>query len=153
MDNRSFEYCAQQIGFTGFALVSPYWASKLRPDIFSSPFMAVSLTGSIDDVQTKFECEAYTVTFQDGDQVRCLAKTKDALIERIKWITGAKVNKVELYVNSSQPQANQAEVKAKREREANIKRLQAVAAQDLPSHDCSERREILDAKKALESLL
>lgn len=136
MDNRSFKYCSEQIGFTGFALISPYWASKLRPDIFSSSYMAVSLSGSIDDVQTKFDCKAYTVTFNDGQQVRCLSRSKKGLTERIEWIAGVKVNKVELYVNSAQPQANQSEVKAKREREANIKRLQAVHIKRLDGERC-----------------
>jgi len=111
MDNRTFEYCSQQIGFTGFALISPHWASKLRPDIFSNAQMAVSLHGNTTDIEIQFECKSYMVTFQDGGTVKCISRSCDALIQRIQWLTGEDVAKVQHYITTPKQEVNRAELK------------------------------------------
>ncbi|MDO9206519.1 hypothetical protein [Methylotenera sp.] len=152
MDNRVFKYCAQQIGFTGFVLVSPHWARKVRPDIFSNASLAVSLHGDGKEVETLFDCKTYMVTFEDGDTVRCLARSEDALTKRVEWLTGARVVKVERYINVPEKKVNQAELKAVADKLAKINTLRELSAQYLPSHDCPKRSEILEAKKQLENL-
>ena len=139
-------YAAQCLSGSGFAILDSRIAWQLRPDLWASgqdcamSGWAIEVPGT---VRISVEIAGY-------GRVRILTRSTDNLARRIEWIVGAKVEHLEEVSEAEKPSDHQVEwrsaVAARAEAE-RLEKLRALAAQELPSHECHLRKEILRARE------
>jgi hypothetical protein len=153
MDNLAAKYCADQIGFTGFVLASAGLAARLRPDLFGSAQQALGLYDDLLKGLVLFNVQPYQVTFVSGETAECWSKTKKDLSDRIEYLTGLEVLAIEPITKTEKiNQKPFMEMTAEMEKVEKIRGLKKTAAENLPLHDCPNRRVILAAREELQRL-
>lgn len=146
MTTKTKQYAIQSLAACGFAVMRSTVAWQLRPDLWSSAqdcgvgFAKVEIEGT----------QRLNVTLAGIGDVPVLTRSLDRLAERIEWITGYKVLKIEVEqtgesAKKSAPTITEGQKKATE----RIEKTKALAVQELPTHDCSLRREILMARSEI----
>ena len=153
MSNPYHVYVHSQLAAAGFCILSSTWAWRLRPDLWST---AQACAG--DYRRTTVEgAHRRRATLADGSDVGVLARSLDALNLRISWVTGLEVTalapEAEPATASEQADASAFAQQARaRQAAEKLAKLKALATEDLPAHDCFQRRAILKARVDLAGL-
>ncbi|MFZ2855791.1 MAG: hypothetical protein WAZ34_16960 [Rhodocyclaceae bacterium] len=149
MTTKTTLYAHQCLAASGFAVMHSEVAWKLRPDLWGSGQECGMHFGRVDiaDVQRK------TATLTGIGPVLVLTRSPDMLEKRIEWVTGIKVEKIEI----EQPVApkdfsQRAKSDAQKVAIDKLARLHELAAQEPPSHDCAIRRDVLAARAELDRM-
>lgn len=117
-------------------------AWHLRPDLWGS---AQECGASFSRTEIEGTQRLNVTLFGMGD-VPVLTRSLDRLAERIEWITGYKVLKIEAEQTGGSAQESAPTItEGQKKAVERIEKTKALAAQELP-HDCSLRREILLAR-------
>lgn len=139
-------YVAQCLAGSGFAVLDSRIAWQLRPDLWASG-QDCAMSGWAIDVPGTVRMSAEIAGY---GRVRILARSADNLAQRIEWIVGAKVEHLEAVSEAEKPSDDQAAwqsaVAARAEAE-RLEKLRALAAQEVPGHECHLRKEILRARE------
>lgn len=163
----ALKYAQQQLAATGFAILDATVAATLRPDLFNNGLEAAGLLGEAKrrgGYGSLLRVMTLHVTLEGVDRsADVLVRSADRLEERIEELTGFAVTSLDRQDISSGPQrrmrqemkeyhaAAVAHRRAEIAREDELAKLSALAKQELPSHECARRREILKARRALAS--
>lgn len=93
-------------------------------------------------------CERYIAKLASGRTVNVFARSADALPRRIEWVIGEAVIDLTNAEREQQPAA------VRPAPPSNDKRakLEALAMQEPPAHDCALRKDILAARRELEAM-
>lgn len=149
MTTKTKQYAIQSLAACGFAVMRSTVAWKLRPDLWGSAqdcgvsFAKVEIEGTL----------RLTVTLAGIGAVPVLTRSLDRLAERIEWVTGVRVEKIEAeqpaaVVGNAQP----AFIESQRAAADQLARTKALAATEPPLHDCALRRDILKARADVERM-
>lgn len=143
MSNKATLYTHQCLAGAGFAVINSQIAWRLRPDLFA--------TGEDCAAEMRKRVEADGVvklvaTIEDVGDCRVLARSARNLAQRIEDVVGFKVTAISEY---AEPAMIQVTARTVDPRDAQLAKLRALAAQDLPAHECHARREILAARAEL----
>lgn len=148
--NKSKLYATQALAACGFAVMASVVAYRLRPDLWASgQDCAFDFKGSGLLIDGAFRVMAIV----DGvGTFPVLTRSRDQLAQRIEWVTGFKVERIEdePAAQDAAPtnQVTAAEIRAREQ----LARIKALAAQELPAHDCALRKDILAARAELERM-
>ena len=146
MSTKTKQYAIQSLAACGFAVMRSTVAWQLRPDIWSSA-QECGMDFSRIDVEG---AQPISVTLAGIGIVPVLARSLDRLAERIEWITGHQVLKVEAGQTASPTNSSlQTIPEAQKATAKKLENTRALAAQEPPLHDCPLRREILAARREL----
>lgn len=141
-------YASQCLAASGLAVMDSRIAWPLRPDLWSS-----GQDCACDRwIMTTAEGATRYLAHMDGlGAVHVLARSRDQLEQRLEWITGRRVADVSPAPEKpAQEATNNAQAFAAHMRETErMNTLRALAAQELPTHECHTRREILRARAEL----
>ncbi|WOP14588.1 hypothetical protein [Ottowia sp. SB7-C50] len=154
--SKAVTYVNQQMAACGFAVLSGEIAATLRPDMFSSgadagyEFSQASQRNAFANLPRAMRM---IVKFEEMFRpLVVVTRSQDDLARRIEHVTGLKV--LGLTRELPEPAAaaapsvappTRADAQAER-----LAKLHALAARELPAHDCSERTEIVKARQELE---
>lgn len=149
MSDTTKRYAGSCLSGAGFAIMHPPIAWQLRPDLWTTGEMCVQSGWNIKmpgTVRMLADLEGY-------GQVLVLARSIDNLAQRIEWIVGAKVKDVQP-APDAQPKAadHPWEEHARKVAAEKLAKLKKLAAQEPPTHDCHLRKEILRARKELQTM-
>lgn len=157
---KAFDYTAQSLAATGFAILDGEVAHLLRPDLWHDA------TGAGHDLLALLQSNGLgrlrevhwgTLRLAGRDRAMPIAvRGFEALAERVEAVTGRRV----LALGAAEaPRAPvPAPVRSEVARDAawvasqRIAKLRALAAQELPAHGCTLRSEILRARDELARL-
>lgn len=148
MSDRSTSFALQCLAASGVAIMDPRIAYELRPDMWAS-LQDCAIT--FRKKQKADRVLRMTATLEGLGPVLVLARSLDQLAQRLEWIVGRAV----LDLKPAEPEVSAAEQpnmlhKAANAKEAErLEQVRKLAAEDPPSHDCSRRREILEARRVL----
>jgi len=150
MTQKTKLYATQALAASGFAVMTPIIAYRMRPDLWASgQDCAFDFKGSGLLIDGAFRVMAVI----DGvGTFPVLTRSRDQLAQRVEWITGFKVERIE-----DEPAAqdiapvNQISDTERRAQE-RLAQVKALASQEPPVHDCHMRKEILNARAELERL-
>lgn len=148
MTTRSIWYTHQCIAGSGIAVMDARIAWELRPDLWSG---AQDCAFTFRKNQKPDGVLRMMATLEEYGPVLVLARSMDNLEKRLEWIVGRAV----LALNPADQEAltadrvdfNQREVSAKEAE--RLDGLRKLATEDMPSHDCQRRRDILAARSEL----
>lgn len=148
MTTRSTWYVHQCITSAGLAVMDSNIAWQLRPDLWSG---AQDCAFTFHKNQKPDGVTRLMATFESYGPVLVLARSLDNLEKRLEWIVGKPVLKLvqagpEVVPVSRPDPLRKEEVAKEAERLAHIRKL---AIEELPSHDCHQRQEILAARREL----
>ena len=152
MPTKTKQYAIQSLAACGFAVMRSAVAWKLRPDLWSSA-QECSVSG-VNFAKVEIEGTLrLTVTLAGIGAVPVLTRSLDRLAERIEWVTGIKVEKIEAeqpaaVVGNVQPVV----IESQRIATDQLARTKSLAATEPPSHDCALRRDILRARADVERM-
>lgn len=144
MTTKTTLYAYQCLAATGFAVMRSTVAWKLRPDLW----------GSAQDCGISFarvdiaDVQRMTATLAGIGEVPVLTRSTDRLAERIEWVTGIKVEKIDAE-HAPATDTQRAISEGQKVVVDKLARLNELAATELPSHDCAIRRDILAARAEL----
>jgi hypothetical protein len=146
MTTKTKQYAHQCLAACGFAVMRSEVAWQLRPDLWGSAQECGVTFGRVDIEGA----QRMTATLAGIGETPVLTRSTDRLAERIEWVTGIKVEKIEAEqsagpVMCAQPFGGEAQRMAV----DKLARMQALAAMEPPAHDCSLRREILRTREEL----
>lgn len=142
-------YLVQALGATGFCVLDTRIAFELRPDLFASQQEALA---TLREPNPPIRgVHRVTAEISGFGKVLVLTRSMDRLAERISWVTGREVVSVGMApprpkAEATPTAATTAGAEARQRRE----KLRALAAEDLPAHECVRRKEILDARAEIE---
>lgn len=140
-------YAGQCLAGAGLAVMSSGIAWQLRPDLWATGQECSASGGWRMDMPGAVAMEA---DIAGWGKVRVLARSQDRLAERIGWIVGAPVSSVRPFVDfRAQHAQTHQQLDAERHAASERERLQRLAAEPLPAHECHTRKEILAARAAL----
>jgi len=148
MSDRSATYAFQSIAASGLAVMNHRVALQLRGDLWrdiQACFFDFRVEHKIDGARR------VVATFPTYGEVQVYARSMDSIEKRLLWIVG----EVPTAIVDWQPDVPAVSPQMAAKREANrkeVERLDALrklATEVPPSHDCSRRREILDARREL----
>lgn len=144
--NKTLIYMHQCLAGAGFAVMDTVVAFMLRPDLWSS---GQECAMSFRTPMVPEGCQRYIAKLASGRTVNVFARSADALPRRLEWVTGEAV--IDL---SNAEREQQQPVAVTPPPPTNDKRakLEALAMQEPPAHDCALRRDILAARRELEAL-
>ena len=148
MTTKTKQYAIQSLAACGFAVMRSTVAWKLRPDLWGSAqecgvsFEKVEIEGTL----------RLAVTLAGIGAVPVLTRSLDRLAERIEWVTGIKVEKIEAEQPAVVGNAPPAIIASQRAAADQLARTKELAATEPPSHDCALRRDILKARAEVERM-
>lgn len=144
--NKTLIYMHQCLAGAGFAVMDIQIAYRLRPDLWSS---GQECAMSFRTPMIPEGCQRYIAKLASGRTVNVFARSADALSRRLEWVTGEAV--IDL---SNAEREQQQPVAVTPPQPTNDKRakLEALAIQEPPAHDCALRKDILAARRELEAL-
>ena len=141
-------YAHQCLASSGLAVMDSRIAWQLRPDLWSTGHDCACdrWTTTTADGATR-----YTVHMDGLGAVHVLARSRDQLEQRLEWITGRNVTDVSPFQEKPVLESsNNGQAFAAQMRETErLDKLRTLAAQELPTHECHTRREILRARAEL----
>lgn len=148
MSDRSTAYAFQSLAASGLAVMSHRIAFQLRGDLWRD------IQACLFDFQREQKIDGarrVVATFPTYGDVQVYARSLDNIEKRLQWIVGEAPTAIadwqpEVPAVSPQLAAKRAANKKEIERLDGLRKL---AAEDPPSHDCSRRREILEARREL----
>lgn len=143
--SKSLIYMNQCLAGAGFAVMDTVVAYRLRPDLWSS---GQECAMSFRTPMIPEGCERYIAKLASGRTVNVFARSADALPRRIEWVIGEAVIDLTNAEREQQPAA------VRPAPPSNDKRakLEALAMQEPPAHDCALRKDILAARRELEAM-
>lgn len=151
------EYCTLQLAATGFAILHPRAAMRIRPDLWPN----AGIVCAVEFGQHQHQAPAlvsrfpgaslYTAEIEELGRISVLAFSADELARRIGWGTGYRVQALEPYTPPQESTVAPINAGIARH-QARMDKLRHLAAQVPPSHDCEARRDILAARAELEHL-
>lgn len=148
MSSRSTTYAFQSIAASGLAVMSHRIAFELRGDLWSD------IQGCLFDFEKEqniYGAQRVFATFPSFGGVLVYARSLDNLEKRLQWIVG----EAPTAIADWQPEVPAVTPQQAAKRDANLKEierlegLRKLAAEVPPSHDCHQRREILEARRQL----
>lgn len=152
MDTKQF--ITRQLATTGWAPICPNVAKLIDPDAGNAN---VQRDLTIDQRQSEFLLRQFPrtaicrVRIEGFGAVLVLYRDPTVLAERIRFLTGGQV---ELIEDATLPQIAEpiriVEMIKRPHVDERLERIKAMAAQELPAHDCSLRTDILKARAELE---
>lgn len=148
MDTRSTWYAHQCLAASGLAVMNWQIAWELRTDLWAS---AQDCRLTFSPAQNIEGARRLVATFPTYGEVQVYARSLDSLEQRVGWIVG----EAPTAIVDWQPEVPAVSQKVAAKREANRKEierldgLRGLAAEDLPSHECQARRDILAARHEL----
>ncbi len=158
----ALKYAQQQLGSTGFVLLNATIAATLRPDLFPD---GVGAAGSIAEANQRntfsglLNVTSLEATIEGfATPVPLLTRSMARLKARIAELTGYEVTELHQGTSACRSQVAAAAQQAKtedRRRAAQadeLAKLRALAQQDLPLHQCTQRTEILAARSKLAAM-
>lgn len=154
-------YAYQQMAGSGFAVLSPEVAATLRPDLFASGNDAAGYLSQANAHRqfhglrgvSRLVAKIGGVANQ-GAPIIVLTRSMDDLERRIEQVTGFKVIGIEPEVSTMQSAAATVTPSpaAVLDHEAErLDKLRAMATRELPNYHCTDRTEILKARRELEA--
>jgi hypothetical protein len=148
------DYTDQQLAATGWAAINLNVAMRLRPGLWGG----IGTNALHDFGQSRHSAESllaqfpgarlYQAHIESIGHVKVLARHPQFLAERMAWILGLEVSDV-MEIDARPP--IQTEARHEPKVDDKLLRLRITAAQELPAHDCTLRRDILTARVELES--
>ena len=145
MTTKTQQYAIQSLAASGFAVMRSTVAWQLRPDLWGS-----AQECGMDFGKAFVEgAKRLNVTLEGVGSVQLLTRSTDLLAERIQWVTGIKVLKIEEEKPAVPVQEKQPLTEGQKKAAERLQELKKLAAQDLPAHDCALRRDILAARHEL----
>lgn len=146
MTTKTQLYAIQSLAACGFAVMRSAVAWQLRPDLWSSAQECgidfsgkVALEGVI----------RVNVTLDGVGVVPVLTRSMGHLAERIQWITGHVVLKIEEEKPSAPVQEKPPLTEGQKKAAERLQELKKLAAEKPPDHDCALRKDILAARQEL----
>lgn len=155
MHPKAERYVVEALAHTGFAILSPMVAYRLRPDILRSASDAGFAFNGLDLVKDLSQMGAlafYRARLQEVGEAVVVARSGKRLAERIEELTGLAVLSLEPFQPEPRPANEVRTIPPIRMGDEERQRLQAIADRPLPAHDCGDRREILEARRRLAEL-
>ncbi|WP_434516675.1 hypothetical protein AB6Q56_08820 [Dechloromonas sp. ARDL1] len=148
MTTRSTWYAHQCIAASGLAVMDSRIAWQLRPDLWSG---AQDCGITFRKQQSVDGARRLVATFPTYGDVQVYARSLDNIENRLLWIVGEAPTEIvewqpEVPAVSPQMAAKRAANQKEIER---LETLRKIAVEVPPSHDCSRRREILEARREL----
>ena len=146
MTTKTRQYAIQSLAACGFAVMVPTVAWQLRHDLWSS----AQECGF--DFSGKVALEGVTrvnVTLDGVGVVPVLTRSMGHLAERIQWITGRMVLKIEEEQPAAPVQEKPPLTEGQKKAAERLQELKKLAAMELPAHDCALRKDILGARQEL----
>ena len=147
------EYVEAQLAATGWAAVNLNVAMRLRPALWGG----IGTNALHDFGQARHGAESllahfpgarlYEAKVEGIGRVKVLARHPQFLAERMAWILGLEVSEV-VEIDARPPLPTEARREPKTD--DKLMRLRITAAQELPAHDCTLRRDVLAARAELE---
>lgn len=149
-------YVHQQLAACGFAVLSGTIAATLRPDMFATGIDASSELGEANrrNAFTSLPRVMRMVVKLDGLALPLVVLTRslDDLERRIEQVTGFKVLSLEPEEKAS-PKMQPAPAPTRPDHlPERLAKLRALAAQELPTYECSARTEIIKARQELDRM-
>jgi len=145
--NRS-SYAYDCIAASGFAVMSPAIAYELRPDLWACAADCARTLTTRDKIPGT---QRMTATFEGYDPVLVVTRSLDNLAQRLQWIVGRKV--IDLKPAEDEAPAierpNLLHKQANAKEAERLEQARKLADEEPPAHDCSRRREILEARREL----
>lgn len=146
MTTKTQQYAIQSLAACGFAVMRSTVAWQLRPDLWSSAQeCGIDFSG-------KVAIEGVTrlnVTLDGVGVVPVLTRSMGHLAERIQWITGRMVLKIEEEQPAAPVQEKKTPTEGQKKAAERLQELKKLAAMELPAHDCALRKDILAARREL----
>lgn len=148
MTSRSTWYAHQCIASSGLAIMDSQIAWQLRPDLWSG---AQDCCITFQKKQSIEGARRLVATFPTYGEVQVYARSLDNIEKRLQWIVGEEP----MALAGWQPNVPAVSPQLSAKREANRKEvelldaLRKLATEVPPGHDCSRRREILEARREL----
>lgn len=150
MTTKTKQYAYQALAASGFVVMSSVVAYRLRPDLWTSG-QECSMDFRRFDIEGT---QRMTAKLAGVGPVLVLTRSTDMLANRILWITGYQVEELKAEDGEATQQKAPSAISLESKRLASEKRqrLEQLAAQEPPAHDCTLRKDILAARRELESL-
>jgi hypothetical protein len=152
MSERTTTYALEAAAAAGFAVMHIRVAAMLRPDLYPHGNACRDFSQNI----TLPGAKAMKVKLDGlGEPVPVLTRSTRRLAERIEEVTGISafvIGEMVAAPPQALPKGDPLAAEARRRNEDKLAKLRELAAQDLPSHDCSLRHEILAARTELARL-
>lgn len=151
MSTKTHAYLSQSLAATGFALLDSQMAYLLRPDLWATG-QDCAMDFRPEKILTIQRVTRMTATIE-GRRIPVLVRSTVNLAERIEEITGCKVQCIEVEKAPAEKPAVEENPDIFQRREAErLDKIRQKAAEELPSHDCHDRKEILAARAELERM-
>lgn len=148
MASRSENYARQCLAASGLAVMDARIAYELRSDLWGSlQDCVLSFRTTLEAAHT----ERLVAHFNEQGPVIVLVRSRKNLAERIEYIVGQPVFRLEL-ATPELPRAVQADPlrqEVARRDDERMGRLHELAAEELPNYDGPRLREILEARREL----
>lgn len=149
MTTKTRQYAIQSLAACGFAVMRSTVAYKLQPDMWSS----VQECGiDFSDFSGKVALDGVTrvnVTLDGVGVVPVLTRSMGHLAERIQWITGYMVLKIEEEKPAAPVREKPPLTDGQKKAAERLQELKKLAAKPLPPQDCALRKDILAARREL----
>ena len=135
----------------GFCVVNNVVAHCLMPDLFGSRQGAFFAMEGVRQTLARYDgLTRLMVTVEGIGPVDVYTRSRVSIGRRIEFVTGFKALAVADYQEPLKADPESAgRAAAKKKSDEQTAYLRQVAAQEPPDHDCSFRREILNARKEL----
>lgn len=148
MSDRSTIYAFQSLAASGVAVMNHRIAQELRGDLWQHTQACLF---DFKPEQKIDGARRVVATFPSYGEALVYVRSLDNLAQRLQWIVGEAPTaiadfKLDVPVVSPQQTAKR---EANRKEIERIEGLRKLAAEDPPAHDCSRRREILEARREL----
>lgn len=148
--NKTQLYATQSLAACGFAVMASVAAFRLRPDLWAS---GQDCAFDFKPNSTRIEGTSRVMATIPGVGIMpVLTRSTDQLAQRIEWVTGFKVEKIENEPTEKPAPSLAAKTEAERKEDERLAQIKALAAQEPPAHDCHLRKEILAARAEVEKL-
>jgi len=162
MTNHPVTYVHQQLAAAGFVFIDARIAVEQRADLFSNGihdhgmFLEARQRQAFSDHNFRGPLLRLLATVEGrAEPVELLARCPDRLAERVREVTGYVVTELrpmeaaKTTAAIAERQTRQNASSAERTRQEKIDKLRALAAKELPTYECSLRKEILEARRQL----
>lgn len=141
-------YAFDCIAASGFAVMSPAIAYELRPDLWACVADCARTLTTRDKIPGT---QRMTATFEGFGSVLVVTRSLDNLAQRLQWVVGRTV--IDLKPAEEEAPAavrpNLLHKLASAKEADRLEQVRKLAAEEPPAHDCSRRREILEARREL----
>ncbi len=156
MTSKVAKYITESLATCGLAILNSRHAFRLRPDIWptasecSCDWNHTTTTSALSSFLAQRGAQLFSATIRD-QTVFVVAWSEKVLARRLEWITGAHITQVAVIElgRLNPPKAPAPDTPLEKERKRQRLRLEQLAAQEPPAHDCSRRTEILRARREL----